>query len=165
MQWHAIQRLDARSKGDSACDEQSQPDKERSGEAQKNVLINVDGASHAGYSREGNCASPSAETNLYNMSFNSDTASSSNDEESTVRKLSYPLDVDMPTEAPSIATVAYQRAMKNRHKDYLLRHKEKYDPNIYRPTFLHDILMLPGSLAALLNRCKSTSNTSPKTTR
>ncbi|KAK4505304.1 hypothetical protein PRZ48_003267 [Zasmidium cellare] len=86
------------------------------------------------------------------MSFTSDTASSSNDDEGVARRVPEPLDVDMPTEAKSITTIAYQQALKNRLIEQLLSDGERFDANAYTPTFLHDILMLPGSLANLLDK-------------
>ena len=51
-------------------------------------------------------------------------------------------------------TFAYQRALANRIRSPYLEPGEKYDINAYTPTFIHDTLMLPGSLANLLNKVK-----------
>ncbi|KAK3701224.1 hypothetical protein LTR37_015603 [Vermiconidia calcicola] len=63
--------------------------------------------------------------------------------------------VSMPTTSFGLTTFAYQRALRNRIKhDKLTKHGE-YDMHKYTPTFIHDCLMLPGSLANVLGKASA----------
>ncbi|KAK3069498.1 hypothetical protein LTR53_012117 [Teratosphaeriaceae sp. CCFEE 6253] len=74
------------------------------------------------------------------------------------------LDVPMPLEAPSsVTTFAYQLALRNRIKEGQLKRHGEYDMRSYKPVFVHDCLMLPGSLASLLSKhpTELTNRTTP----
>lgn len=60
--------------------------------------------------------------------------------------------VPIPTFSNGLTTFAYQRALRNRIADSKLLRFGEYDMRKYTPTFIHDCLMLPGSLANVL--CK-----------
>ncbi|EMC97766.1 hypothetical protein BAUCODRAFT_31761 [Baudoinia panamericana UAMH 10762] len=60
--------------------------------------------------------------------------------------------VAIPTFTTGITTFAYQLALQNRIKDATLREGGEYDTHKFTPTFIHDCLMLPGSLAGLLRK-------------
>lgn len=61
----------------------------------------------------------------------------------------------IPTTSDGPTTFAYQLALQNRIKNgKLLKHSE-YDMSAYKPTFVHDILMLPGSLANYLGKVRA----------
>lgn len=58
------------------------------------------------------------------------------------------LQVSISTHATNnLAPFAYQRAMSNRILDIELGQGRKYDAKSYTPMFVHDCLMVPGSLA------------------
>ena len=60
--------------------------------------------------------------------------------------------VGIPTFSNGLTTFGYQQVLRNRISiDKLSRYKE-YDTRKYTPTFIHDALMLPGSLASLLGK-------------
>lgn len=62
--------------------------------------------------------------------------------------------VGIPSFSNGLTTFAYQQALRNRISEAkLLRHAE-YDMQKYTPTFIHDCLMLPGSLANLLGKVR-----------
>lgn len=58
----------------------------------------------------------------------------------------------LPTSSPSCLTHAHQQAMANRITYDQLLSGSAFDPAMYTPVFLHNTLMLPGSLAALLGK-------------
>ncbi|KJX98315.1 hypothetical protein TI39_contig418g00009 [Zymoseptoria brevis] len=62
------------------------------------------------------------------------------------------LQVAIPTSSPGLTTFAYQRALRNRIEASKLLEDNIYDLTRYTPTFIHDALMLPGSLAGLLSK-------------
>ncbi|KAK5122103.1 hypothetical protein LTR85_004349 [Meristemomyces frigidus] len=71
--------------------------------------------------------------------------------------------VPIPTVSTGTTTFAYQLALQNRIKNgKLVRHGE-YDMGAYKPTFIHDSLMLPGSLANFLGK-RHPKNLVPKMT-
>ena len=62
------------------------------------------------------------------------------------------LPVPMPVSSNGPTTFAYQSALQNRLRyDKLTPHGE-YDMDVYKPTFLHDCMMQPGSLANLIGK-------------
>lgn len=63
------------------------------------------------------------------------------------------LDVPIPT-APTnnMTTFAHQKALRNRIKDSKFARNAEYDMRAFTPTFIHDCLMLPGSLANVLGK-------------
>lgn len=63
----------------------------------------------------------------------------------------------MPTASDGLTTIAYQKALANRIDDSKLARHELYDVRTYTPTFIHDCLMLPGSLASLLGKVNETT--------
>lgn len=68
------------------------------------------------------------------------------------------LSIPVPTETRGLVPFAYQRALLNRIRSSRLTRREVCDIDAYKPTFVHDILMLPGSLANLLGKvCTFTS--------
>lgn len=65
------------------------------------------------------------------------------------------LQVAMPCSLAGLATYTYQLALRNRiHADKLERSRE-LDMHKYTPTFIHDSLMLPGSLSSHTNKVHS----------
>ncbi|KAM0722122.1 hypothetical protein Q7P37_001563 [Cladosporium fusiforme] len=58
----------------------------------------------------------------------------------------------LPTSTPGPLTLAHQQAMANRIAQTDLQPSGLFDPALYTPVFLHDTLMLPGSLANLLGK-------------
>jgi hypothetical protein len=65
------------------------------------------------------------------------------------------LQVQMPTSSPGLTTFAYQRALLNRISAPKLSKEGTYDLTKFTPIFIHDALMLPGSLASLLSKGSS----------
>ncbi|KAK3721542.1 hypothetical protein LTR37_003098 [Vermiconidia calcicola] len=61
----------------------------------------------------------------------------------------------MPTTSLGLTTFAYQRALRNRIKHAKLTKHGEYDVHKYTPTFIHDCLMLPGSLANVLGKASA----------
>ena len=62
------------------------------------------------------------------------------------------LQVPIPTLSTGITTFAYQRALRNRIRSGKLARGGDYDTRVFTPTFVHDCLMLPGSLANVLGK-------------
>lgn len=60
------------------------------------------------------------------------------------------------TGAP-VTTFGHQRALLNRMPASRLAPGAKYDASTYKPTFVHDTLALPGSLAQLLGKVSTIS--------
>lgn len=73
------------------------------------------------------------------------------------------LQIPMPLLSDGLVTFAYKRALLNRIKEHKLREGGRYDPSRYTPIFLHDMLMLPGSLASLIGK-NSPSDILPRLT-
>lgn len=82
------------------------------------------------------------------------TSEIANDEiETSVDEDDY-IQVAIPWVSDGLTPYAYQLALQNRIKnDKLTRHGE-YDMGAYKPTFIHDCLMLPGSLASFLGKVR-----------
>lgn len=80
-------------------------------------------------------------------------------EDPTLSACSAPkLQVPMPQLSNGLVTFAYHRALLNRIKESKLREGSSYDIKLFTPTFVHDTLMLPGSLANLIGKvCYSTA--------
>ena len=62
------------------------------------------------------------------------------------------LPVPVPVISTGITTFAYQRALQNRIRHSKLARHGDYDTSAFTPTFVHDCLMLPGSLANVLGK-------------
>lgn len=62
--------------------------------------------------------------------------------------------VSIPTFSTGLTTFAYQRALRNRIQNPKLSRYGEYDMRAFTPTFVHDCLMLPGSLANVLSKVK-----------
>ncbi|CAK4034021.1 Hypothetical predicted protein [Lecanosticta acicola] len=62
------------------------------------------------------------------------------------------LHVQLSTVSTGMCTQAYQQALANRIHQRLITDKGKYNTNEYPPVIVHDIMMLPGSLAALIGK-------------
>ena len=60
--------------------------------------------------------------------------------------------VPVPTFSVGMTTFSYQQALQNRIKDSKIANKGEYDMQKYTPTFIHDCLMLPGSLSNVLGK-------------
>lgn len=60
--------------------------------------------------------------------------------------------IGIPTFSNGLTTFAYQQVLRNRIPESKLRKHAEYDVESYTPTFIHDCLMLPGSLANLLEK-------------
>jgi hypothetical protein len=69
------------------------------------------------------------------------------------------LSVPIPTFSTGITTFAYQRTLRNRVKSGKLARGGDYDTRAFTPTFVHDCLMLPGSLANVLGKVTRHINT------
>ncbi|KAM0700845.1 hypothetical protein Q7P35_012567 [Cladosporium inversicolor] len=65
----------------------------------------------------------------------------------------------LPTSSPGPLTHAHQQAMAHRITYDKLLPGGAFDPSLYTPVFLHDTLMLPGSLASLLGKVRYASIT------
>lgn len=61
-------------------------------------------------------------------------------------------DFKVPTSSIGLTTFGYQRALKTRVNHDKLLQNGALDTHLYTPTFVHDILMLPGSLAQLIGK-------------
>lgn len=64
------------------------------------------------------------------------------------------LQVGIPTFSNGLTTFAYQQVLRNRISETKLQKHAEYDTEKYTPTFIHDCLMLPGSLANLLEKVR-----------
>ena len=62
------------------------------------------------------------------------------------------LQVPIPTFSTGLTTFAYQRALRNRVRNHKLERHGEYNIRKFTPTFVHDCLMLPGSLANVLGK-------------
>lgn len=62
------------------------------------------------------------------------------------------LDVPIPNTTTGLSPFAYQRALGNRIKSSKLARGGDYDKRAFTPTFVHDCLMSPGSLANILGK-------------
>ncbi|KAK4546406.1 hypothetical protein LTR36_002083 [Oleoguttula mirabilis] len=71
--------------------------------------------------------------------------------------------VPIPTSSTGTTMFAYQLALQNRIKNGKLVEHGEYDMRAYKPTFIHDSLMLPGSLANFLGK-RHAKNLVPKMT-
>lgn len=63
--------------------------------------------------------------------------------------------VPMPTSPTGRTTFAHERALRTRIRAGKLAREGEYDMKKYTPTFIHDCLMLPGSLANLLGKASA----------
>lgn len=59
-------------------------------------------------------------------------------------------EVPIPYETYGECTFAYRRTLQTRIRDVKLHKHNEYDMGKYKPTFIHDLLMQPGSLANLI---------------
>lgn len=64
----------------------------------------------------------------------------------------YFVNVPMPSSHTGISTFAYERALRNRIRSGKLAQEGDYDRRAFTPTFVHDCLMLPGSLTNVLGK-------------
>lgn len=62
------------------------------------------------------------------------------------------IQMHMPTEADGLATHAYTLALRNRIKIGKIKSHGDWSMSAYKPIFIYDCLMQPGSLATLLNK-------------
>lgn len=62
------------------------------------------------------------------------------------------LPVSIPDFSLGYVTFGYERALRNRILETKISRHGKYDMRAYSPTFVHDCLMLPGSLANVLGK-------------
>jgi hypothetical protein len=60
----------------------------------------------------------------------------------------------LPTSSPGHLTYAHQQAMANRIIYDQILPGAHFDPAVYTPVFLHDTLMLPGSLATVIGKVR-----------
>ena len=88
---------------------------------------------------------------------NSDSSSSGPDGDARL-PVESGVDIDtllpMPTFSPGCLTHAHQTAMANRISHDLILPGGDLDPALYTPVFLHDTLMLPGSLATVIGKVR-----------
>lgn len=88
----------------------------------------------------------------------SDSSSSSSDSETFTPIYTHlkPTNLlPLPTSSPGYLTHAHQQAMANRITHDKLLPGGAFDPALYTPVFLHDTLMLPGSLATVLGKVRT----------
>ena len=64
------------------------------------------------------------------------------------------LQAGIPTFSNGLTTFSYQQALRNRISESKLQQGADYDIESYTPTFIHDCLMLPGSLANMLHKVR-----------
>lgn len=62
------------------------------------------------------------------------------------------LPVSMPVSSSGYVTFGYERALRNRIPETKISRHGEYSARAYTPTFVHDCLMLPGSLANVLGK-------------
>ncbi|KAK5119121.1 hypothetical protein LTR62_000332 [Meristemomyces frigidus] len=62
------------------------------------------------------------------------------------------LPISIPSFTTGLVPFAYEQALLNRIQDVKLQPDGEYDTTTYPPTFIHDCLMLPGSLTQLLGK-------------
>jgi hypothetical protein len=87
----------------------------------------------------------------------SDTSSSGSDSDTLARTQNHLKLTDLlplPTSSPGYLTHAHQQAMANRMAYDRILPGGAFDPALYTPVFLHDTLMLPGSLATVLRKVR-----------
>lgn len=90
---------------------------------------------------------------LFSLPDASETSTGDSDESD--ESLPSVLHVEMPTKSPGMVPVAYSRALNNRIKEHMISEGGSYDILKYKPTFIHDVFMAPGSLSNLLGKSKS----------
>lgn len=87
----------------------------------------------------------------------SDTSASNSDSDTPLLQ-EHPIKLSdllpLPTSSPGPLTHAHQQAMSHRVTYDKLIPRGAFDPSLYTPVFLHDTLMLPGSLASLLGKVR-----------
>lgn len=94
----------------------------------------------------------SPSTQSIDSSVESSDPSSSDDCDSISTEIDLSSLLPLPTSSPGYVTHAHQQAMSNRITSDKLEPGGAFDPEVYTPVFLHDTLMLPGSLASLLGK-------------
>lgn len=62
--------------------------------------------------------------------------------------------IPIPFTTQGLCTYGYKQVLASRIDERLLYEKQKFDIKDYNPTFIHDIMMLPGSLAELLGKVR-----------
>lgn len=85
----------------------------------------------------------------------SQATSSGNDDDAvpdTMPTIATCTQVPIPFTTQGLCTYGYQQVLANRIDERLLGERQKFDIKDYNPTFIHDIMMLPGSLAELLGK-------------
>ncbi|KAK0890187.1 hypothetical protein LTR02_014873 [Friedmanniomyces endolithicus] len=78
-----------------------------------------------------------------------------NNEDTRLEDVEEYLQISMPISSSGVTTFAYQLALQNRINDGKLQPHGVFDTRSFKPTFIHDCLMLPGSLANLLGKIES----------
>ena len=63
----------------------------------------------------------------------------------------------LPTSSPDHLTHSHQQAMANRIIYDQILPGARFDPAVYTPVFLHDTLMLPGSLATVIGKVRTSA--------
>ncbi|EGP90592.1 uncharacterized protein MYCGRDRAFT_90661 [Zymoseptoria tritici IPO323] len=157
MHFHAIQRSNGRTESTSTENVPSriQQDLEnRPHLAPRNVDITkkVSPYGHDDAADVQTMASLSKRQILNDASFNASLTSQGDSEQGSLPPVERHLQVAIPTSSPGLTTFAYQRALRNRIEASKLLKDNTYDLTRYTPTFIHDALMLPGSLAGLLSK-------------
>jgi hypothetical protein len=88
---------------------------------------------------------------------NSDTSASSSDSDTPLPH-EHPIKLSdllpLPNSSPGPLTYAHQQAMAHRVTYDRLIPGGAFNPSMYTPVFLHDTLMLPGSLASVLGKVR-----------
>ena len=88
---------------------------------------------------------------LFSMPDASETSTGGDSDESD-ESLPSVVHVEMPTIASGLTPFGYSRALSNRISEHMISEGGSYDLLKYKPTFIHDVFMLPGSLANLLGK-------------
>lgn len=154
MHWQAIRRS-TRSRESTACHvHQCPPDidrNDRSDEAEHTNSEHDMGISY-GHDNAADTRSASMQSSVLALPDVREHLKYQEDHHSEDEEDSF--QVPIPTFTDGVTPFAYQLALRNRIKDGKLRRHGEYDMSRYTPTFIHDCLMLPGSLASLLGKVR-----------
>ncbi|EME47716.1 hypothetical protein DOTSEDRAFT_51059 [Dothistroma septosporum NZE10] len=110
------------------------------------LVSDLDGSGRAYNSRDCQELSNFRETSEIN------TGGDSDDSDDSVPSLHH---VEMPHMVPGLASFGYHRVLRNRITEQMISDGASYDIIKYKPTLIHDVFMLPGSLANLLGKGSS----------
>ena len=156
MHWHAIRRSAGSSRGrDLKCYDgtpQSHANVDITEEIVQNLHIGT--PFPQGQDDAFDVVSPKSESPIGADSVHHHTISNDDDNKSTDSEEDF-LSANKPTNSSGLTTFAYQRALRNRVRNARLSKHAEYDMRAYTPTFVHDCLMLPGSLANVIGKVRN----------